>query len=165
MDYALDVLFGRPSYDKLGGPGGPYAVPESPEPGAAWVNAWKTGATVPAPGCDTLRACFEKACAEHGARRALGTRELLETKHDETGKYEKLVLGGYKWLTFKDLAQRVVREALPTTSGRASARPPPPNAAPHAARRTTPPPAWCSSPACSPAARRPSTRRRARRGW
>lgn len=34
----------RPHYDKLGDANGPYAAPESPETGAAWVNTYKHGA-------------------------------------------------------------------------------------------------------------------------
>ncbi|KAI5063158.1 hypothetical protein GOP47_0021705 [Adiantum capillus-veneris] len=56
-------------------------------------------------GAVTLAALFEQACGKHSARPALGTRQFIkkEAEISADGKsFEKLTLGKYEWISFKD---------------------------------------------------------------
>ena len=98
---------GRPHYPKRKGD---YSVKE----GDVYRHAdYPEFHVAPFPGCHTVYDVFEYAVDKNGNRNALGTRELIQTTEvvdpkDPAGRMvEKLVLGAYKWITFRE-AHRVV---------------------------------------------------------
>lgn len=105
----IKLKMGRPHFPKKDGP---YAVPEGPEPGAAYKNVDFPGPlrSEPFPNCDTVYAVFQYALKRNGSRRAVGTRVLhkVDTEKDKDGReVEKLHLGEYTWNTYQQLGSRV----------------------------------------------------------
>ncbi|KAM3715894.1 Long-chain-fatty-acid--CoA ligase [Dirofilaria immitis] len=66
------------------------------------------------PGVDTVDKLFTHVTKLHGAKPALGTRELLEVYEEKqlNGRmFEKWVMGDYNWLTFDEVHERIGRIA------------------------------------------------------
>ncbi|MED6138343.1 Long chain acyl-CoA synthetase 9, chloroplastic [Stylosanthes scabra] len=63
-------------------------------------------------GVTTLPELLEHSCKNHGDQIFLGSRELISRENvvaPDGRSFEKLHLGGYKWLTFRDAFEAVVR--------------------------------------------------------
>ena len=84
---------------------------DAPGGEAVWHHADRVGVfhVEPFAGCDTVHKVFEYAVRVNGARPAMGERETLEiTKERVDGReVEKLRLGAYKWMTFREASDRV----------------------------------------------------------
>jgi len=78
---------------------------------AVWRNADRKDFHVePFPGCDTVHKVFEYACEKNGNRNAMGERRLIQRtteKGPDGREVEKLNLGEYEWMTFRDARARV----------------------------------------------------------
>jgi|TARA_B110000008_G_scaffold267018_2_gene293763 long-subunit acyl-CoA synthetase (AMP-forming) len=81
---------------------------------ARWHNAdlphAKAFRVEPFEGCGTVHEVFEYAVKRHASRPALGERDVEETTKTTTSdgrEVEKLRLGGYKWMTFREASERV----------------------------------------------------------
>ena len=64
----------------------------------------------PFDGCGTVHEVFEYATKKNGPRPALGEREVLETRSEiaaDGRAVEKLRLGAYRWMTFREASDRV----------------------------------------------------------
>ncbi|RDD38466.1 Long-chain-fatty-acid--CoA ligase 4 [Trichoplax sp. H2] len=65
---------------------------------------------VPEAGVGTLTKLFQRSVAKYPNNRCLGTRELLreEEEQQSTGKiFKKLILGKYKWLTYREVDTKI----------------------------------------------------------
>ena len=79
---------------------------------AVWHHADHVGDfhVEPFVGCDTVHKVFEYAVKVNGTRPAMGEREVLEISKTTTAdgrEAEKLRLGAYKWMTFREASDRV----------------------------------------------------------
>lgn len=90
------------------------AVPEDGDPSKPWRSVDvqnKELATSMFPECRTLAELFDRACSHYATLPSLGTREVLSEEEEKqpNGKiFKKVVLGEYHWITYEQLAERVI---------------------------------------------------------
>ena len=90
-----------------------YAKPSCPEQNG--ISPYRDASieqlqAVPEAGIDTLTKLMKRSIAKRSDSRCLGTREVLreEEEQQSSGKvFKKLVLGKYKWLTYKDVDNKI----------------------------------------------------------